>query len=1485
MGVPKFFRWCAERYPTITRNLGCYAPPIDNLYLDVNGIIHNCTHPNDFDALKTAPTEKEMIHAIFIYLERLFNAVQPRKHFLLAVDGVAPRAKMNQQRQRRYRSGYEMMMARQEAIDSGEQVPDEEAVFDSNCITPGTPFMVLVSEKIQYFLANKIANDPAWQQCKIIYSGHDCPGEGEHKILDFIRRRKMEPGYSPNETHCVYGLDADLIMLALASHEPHFVLLREEVKFGNPQQNGKGGEAGGRGTLWKEDSRMQTRDVFVLLDIGILREYFALELNEMCLKAGVPANHDLERFLDDLIFMCFFIGNDFLPSIPTLGINDDSIVEMIQLYVYEVRKKDCYFTHHGKILWENVEPWLKALGMMEMSVIRHRQQEEAQYQKRRERMGDQEARSTLEKTFESIGEYKHHFYAMKHGMKEGYNPESEEMVSIRQDYVDGLTWVMEYYYQGPPSWKWYFAHYYAPMASDLVDLATLGKRVFFEDSKPFLPHQQLLAVLPPMSYRCLPKAYWPLLRSPESPLASVFPEHIEIDREGARAPWEGVVLIPFIDESVLLSAYESVQSQLSAQESKDNNLGPPLLFSYDPTASVDIRDNMFPTLEDAPVSRKEFIMPPECVFVPTLCEGFKIDRILEGFGSLTSPHPRHVRFGKEAVRVFDMPSRKESLILQHDCAPDLGEMGQWIDLLSKEVMAGFPYWQRARLEMLEDSKQKAYRDLRTGELVISKKPPGGTPVGGHGPNAKEDFFQAKGTKHLTFLLQRQGVQLEKVTLTAYVCLFNQMYEDEHGNLRRRFSTSAVEYPIQLVSPLSHLDLVEDDRFKEGPRNPVSGSANTERCIFTREKPSGSDTHQTNFVGALCRVERTEKNEAFVGEKVRYNLRVQLPPFRSIPQSILDVNAAGNWIPSHEIAEGLGLQVNTIRILSGSCTTTPQYGSREFGLPLKYDFQSLSRAGYAKLVRKLSRVDQVTEHSRIPKEAPPENHYLSPKGKGGVDCRRSDGIWLLSAKAVQLLCEYIKRFPPFIRFLESYAVDCRQFDPVEFLRDEWKDRSVDEVLDEMEAFLKSSGVLDAPVISSWEDVISLDEMEQLESVLIEAEKREAAQPNQGRKTAKLSKVPPGMLFFPGSRASGGPLVPLPLSVGRKRLSVFRLGSRVVNCSITGSVPFGATGTIVRFFYARDAEVVYDFPFIGGTRLNGRLKTDRGAVQRLHYLLALPSVQTPTLEMSCAKVLSEQCYSVKACLRRPASPASVSASSRQEEGGKGGAGGRPSTSQGIAGEQQQEMMVDELFSMVKQSGASALRVSPTSLGKGRHVSDFFPPPKPLTQAEQLRAVKESIEKAERERTEREKAEREKAEREKEERERMERERADVIAKAAKPGPKPAEESHVPSPFASAWYPPGCSPPTSALANRHLGGTGGSQTTTIITTSTSSGPPKVVTRTSVNRNLPPTRVVSSSKEKKTDGAPENGEETAIPREFFSKKPLKPNEIKNLFADAMNI
>ena len=81
--------------------------------------------------------------------------------------------------------------------------------------------MVRLHEQLKYFVSMKISTDSLWQNVKVILSGHETPGEGEHKIMDFIRYEKSKPDYNPNIRHCLYGLDADLVMLGLCTRKFH----------------------------------------------------------------------------------------------------------------------------------------------------------------------------------------------------------------------------------------------------------------------------------------------------------------------------------------------------------------------------------------------------------------------------------------------------------------------------------------------------------------------------------------------------------------------------------------------------------------------------------------------------------------------------------------------------------------------------------------------------------------------------------------------------------------------------------------------------------------------------------------------------------------------------------------------------------------------------------------------------------------------------------------------------------------------------------------------------------------------------------------------------------------------------------------------------------------------------------------------------------------------------------------------------------------
>ncbi|KAJ9699593.1 hypothetical protein PVL29_008270 [Vitis rotundifolia] len=409
MGVPSFYRWLVNKYPEIVvravedeRESSSANPngiEFDNLYLDMNGIIHPCFHPED--QIFPPTTFEEVFNNMYEYIDRIFSIVRPRKLLYMAIDGVAPRAKMNQQRRRRFQTpkdneiaeAEEQRLRRQYEMEGKPLVPKQESqVSDPNIITPGTVFMHEVSKALQQYICSRMKHDVGWKDLK-------------HKIMSFIRLQRSLADYNPNTLHCLYGLDADLIMLALATHEVHFSILREDVltleqrgswesavetKTSPPKANSSLVTSRGwfkqvltvdktNSFIKNLESKSSIKVPYQFLHVWILREYLELDM-----KISDPPEKlkeiNFERIVDDFIFLCFFLGNDFLPHMPTLEIHEGAIDLLMTVYKKEFKNIGGYMVNMKRIedkkgifvRLKRVEKFILLVGTYEEKIFKKR---------------------------------------------------------------------------------------------------------------------------------------------------------------------------------------------------------------------------------------------------------------------------------------------------------------------------------------------------------------------------------------------------------------------------------------------------------------------------------------------------------------------------------------------------------------------------------------------------------------------------------------------------------------------------------------------------------------------------------------------------------------------------------------------------------------------------------------------------------------------------------------------------------------------------------------------------------------------------------------------------------------------------------------------------------------------------------------------------------------------------------------------------------
>lgn len=481
MGIPSYFKHVVKKHRNILKKYTSSKTAdilIDNFYMDCNSVI--------YDSFRELPKnckdiEKELIKQTCIKIEEYINMINPSKSVMIAFDGVAPVAKLEQQRNRRFKTQFV------KNITAELGVKQEEAEWSTASITPGTKFMEILASGTKRYFSMKRFN-----KLKVIVSASDEPGEGEHKIYAYIRNNTNHK----SESTAIYGLDADLIMLTLnhLRNADKLYLFRETPHF-----------------IRSFDKSLDPNETY-LLDMPLMAECLTDELN----NGDDIKNESQKQRMFDYIFICFFLGNDFMPHFPALNIRTEGIDRIMSAYKQTLAESG-NLTTRDNIVWKNVRTFIRILAEKEHEYIekehgiREKQSKNIKYRKPREGESYEELHFNnipmLErKKEEYINPYEEGW--QKRYYKVLFDGEmcKEHTKNLCINYLEGLEWTFKYYTTGCADWGWHYKYEYPPLLTDLLDYVPYFdvELISKNSNQPLPPLVQLSYVLPSSMSELLP---------------------------------------------------------------------------------------------------------------------------------------------------------------------------------------------------------------------------------------------------------------------------------------------------------------------------------------------------------------------------------------------------------------------------------------------------------------------------------------------------------------------------------------------------------------------------------------------------------------------------------------------------------------------------------------------------------------------------------------------------------------------------------------------------------------------------------------------------------------------------------------------------------------------------------------------------------------------------------------------------------------------
>jgi 5'-3' exonuclease len=524
MGIPAYFSYILKQHRGILQKLGVHRRQLntvwDVLLMDCNSIIYDVVHAQrEEDKKKEREENKEkvkvngwsnhenIIDLVIAKIRGYIAEIRPTRFTMVAFDGVAPMAKMEQQRLRRFKGVT--------CVTTGVTGVISEGASDFNTvqITPGTPFMALLAEKMEAAFAG---------DASVIVATSTGPGEGEQKLFAHLRANPQTGNVA------VYGLDADLIMLALfhLDYARNIFVCREEPQRDNDKNKNQ-----------NQTSKEEGAADLIFLDAAALSRTLCAEMA----ASGI----------EEYAFLCFFLGNDFLPHFPALNLRTTGLNRLMEAYRTTISAhpgrrlvtKTKTLNHDRKhysdssassasassidysIEWKNVTELVAELARHEPEFLRQemevRETWEAAERRRLETQGSgidawRESAPILFRGAEHyiFGQGSYGIYgcggSFSIGWRERYYRALFPRAScikkdpwrIAENYAEGLNWVLQYYTRGCIDTRWKYRHAYPPLLGDLTAGLRLGLgQVPKVGCQTFVsPREQLLYVVPPAYY-------------------------------------------------------------------------------------------------------------------------------------------------------------------------------------------------------------------------------------------------------------------------------------------------------------------------------------------------------------------------------------------------------------------------------------------------------------------------------------------------------------------------------------------------------------------------------------------------------------------------------------------------------------------------------------------------------------------------------------------------------------------------------------------------------------------------------------------------------------------------------------------------------------------------------------------------------------------------------------------------------------------------